>query len=259
MISLQNVSKRYGRDVVALTNVSFDIRQGEFLFLTGKSGSGKSTLFKMLYKDELPSEGNIDIFDKSLRKIKTKNLRRKMGVVFQDYKLLNNKTVYENVSYPLSCLGVNPFIVKEETMRVLKMMGIEQLYRKKPEELSGGEQQRVAIARAIVNKPIILLCDEPTGNLDSENTWIIMKHLQELNDSGTTIVMTTHSEEIVQTMKKRVIVLDKGELISDIKPEDLEDEKVNMYALSEAERNKLEILKGIGWKKEEKKYAERRK
>lgn len=259
MISLKKVSKKYGKNSTALENISFEIKKGEFVFLTGKSGSGKSTLFKMLYKDEMPSEGSIEIFNKTLQKTKTKKLRRKMGVVFQDYKLLNNKTVYENISYPLSCLGANPFVVKKETLKVLNIMGIEKLAKKYPEELSGGEQQRVAIARAIINKPRILLCDEPTGNLDSENTWVIMNYLQELNDTGTTIVMTTHNEEIIQNMNKRVIVLEKGKLVEDITPQELKKRENSIYELSENEKNKIKILKEIGWKQEDKKYAEGRK
>lgn len=251
MISLQNVTKKYGKDVVAVNDVSFEISKGEFVFLTGKSGSGKTTLFKLLYKDEVPTGGDIVIFDKSMKKTKTKKLRRRIGVVFQDYKLLQNKTVYDNVSYPLSCLGVNPIKVKKETQLVLEKMKISHLSKKKVTELSGGEQQRVAIARAIVNKPEILLCDEPTGNLDTETTWVIMQHLIELNEAGTTIVMTTHSEDIVDKMQKRVIVLENGGLIKDSMHVKSEIPAKPKRKKDENNKHKIELLKEIGWNEED--------
>lgn len=217
MISFKNVTKVYPKNKdAALKGVSFNISKGEFVFLTGVSGSGKTTLLKLLYKAEMPSEGAIVIFDKNITKMKKKKLRRKMGIVFQDYQLLKDKTVYDNVAYPLACLGVNPFRVKRETMSALEKLNIRELAKKYPDELSGGQQQRVAIARAMVNKPELLICDEPTGNLDSENTWVIMNHLRELNESGMTIIMTTHNEEILtKETERRVINLSKGLIISD--------------------------------------------
>ena len=256
MISLRNVSKRYNKRDYALKNISFDVKAGEFIFLVGDSGSGKSTIFKMMYKEEVPTEGNIEIFNRPLVKTKKTKLRRKIGVVFQDYKLLNNKTVFENVSYPLLSLGTNPFTVKKETIRVLEMMGIEKIQKKKPQELSGGEQQRVAIARAVISKPKILLCDEPTGNLDRTNTLLIMEHLQKLNDNGTTIIMTTHDEQIVKEMNKRTITLKQGILISDSK--NAEENKFKMKKTDDVEKSKMEILKN-SYLNKEKQYVGRGK
>ncbi|MFP3727086.1 ATP-binding cassette domain-containing protein [Priestia filamentosa] len=241
MISLVNVSKKYNKHGYALNNISFKVEKGEFVFLVGKSGSGKSTIFKMLYKEEKPTEGLIEIFSKPLNRTKQFKLRRQIGVVFQDYKLLDNKTVFENVSYPLLSLGVNPIMAKKETNRTLKIMGIQALSNKKPKELSGGEQQRVAIARAIINKPLVLLCDEPTGNLDAENSKMVMKHLLDLNENGTTVIMTTHDKNLVVEAGKRVITLDNGILIDDTDMRAINKKEV--IRQKHKEISKIEILK----------------
>lgn len=214
MISFYSVTKKFNKEV-ALRDISFDIEKGEFVFLAGVSGSGKSTLLRMLCKEAKPTEGSIYIFDRRINKMNPKKLRRRMGIVFQDYKLLNNKTILENVAYPLACLGVNPLKVRKRAIEALEKLQVAEFKDKFPEELSGGQQQRVAIARAIVTNPELLICDEPTGNLDMENTWLVMKHLQELNDEGTTIVMTTHNKEILEKTNKRIIRLHLGEMIED--------------------------------------------
>lgn len=278
MISFQNVKKVYPKNKdAALKGVSFNISKGEFVFLTGVSGSGKTTLLKMLYKAEKPTSGTIVIFDKNIERIKKKKLRRRMGIVFQDFQLLKDKTVYDNVAYPLACLGVNPFKVKRETLNALETLNIRELAKKYPDELSGGQQQRVAIARAMVNKPELLICDEPTGNLDSENAWIIMNHLKELNETGMTILMTTHNEEILtKENERRVINLSKGLIISDDLDEseskasnvqssfeylddltnDIQKEHKDNDALpkrhksDEKKQKEKQILRELGWTKE---------
>lgn len=235
MISFYSVTKKFNKEV-ALHDISFDIKKGEFVFLAGVSGSGKSTLLRMLCREVKPTEGSLHMFGKRVNKINPKKLRRRMGIVFQDYKLLNNKTVLENVSYPLACLGMNPLKVKKKALEAIDKLHMGEFKNKMPEELSGGQQQRVAIARAIVTKPEILICDEPTGNLDMEHTWGIMKHLEALNKEGTTVVMTTHNEEVLQKMNKRIIRLHLGELI-----EDTGDEKNS----NEAGVNEEPLLKKI--------------
>ena len=257
MILFKNVTTKYGKEV-ALENISFQIENGEFVFLTGVSGSGKTTLMKLLYKEILSNTGVINIFDKNISKIKTKKLRRRMGIVFQNYELLQSKTVFENVSYPLSCLGVNPFKVKKETLKALEKLNIADLAKKKPNELSGGQQQRVAIARAIVNNPDLLICDEPTGNLDSENTQIILEHLIQLNETGTTILMSTHSEEILKEMNKRVIHLEKGKLVKDgLYGDSLEEKKISEPVRRE-QKKEIEILNELNGEGSKNKKYERR-
>lgn len=214
MISFNDVTKKFNKEV-ALRNVSFDIKKGEFVFLAGVSGSGKSTLLRMLCREVKPTTGNILIFGKKINKMNPKKLRRRMGIVFQDYKLLHNKTVLENIAYPLACLGMNPMKVKKKALAALERVQMQEFKNKMPEELSGGQQQRVAIARAIVTGPELLICDEPTGNLDMEHTWTIMQHLVELNQAGTTIVMTTHNEEVLAKMNKRIVRLHIGEMVED--------------------------------------------
>lgn len=211
MIEYRSVQKVYKNNDIAIKNASFKIEKGEFVFLVGPSGAGKTTLLKMMYKEEKPTNGSIILFGQDIGEIKTKIVRRNVGVVFQDFSLLPNKTAYENVAFALECVGKNPFYVKREAKRALERLGIHQgLYKKKPDQLSGGEQQRVAIARAIVNNPQILVCDEPTGNLDDENATILMRYLDELNQKGTTIIMSTHNKEIVKQMNKRVLYVEEG-------------------------------------------------
>lgn len=211
MIEFRNVQKLYKKEKhVAIKDASFLIKKGEFVFLVGPSGAGKSTLLKMIYKAEVPTTGTISIFERNLKKIRTSLLRRNIGVVFQDFQLLPQKTAYENVAYVLAILGKSPSFIKEKTMKALTRMGIEEHANKYPHQMSGGEQQRIAIARAIVNEPEILICDEPTGNLDSDNTWIIMNYLNELNRQGTTIVVSTHDELVIEKMEKRIIEVENG-------------------------------------------------
>lgn len=211
MIEFRSVRKTYhDNNNIAIKDASFKIERGEFAFLVGPSGAGKSTILKMIYKAELPTDGNVMIFQRDTRNIKTKILRRHVGVVFQDYQLLPNKTTYENVSYVLEALGKNPFKIKKITMEALDRMGIAHKAKHYPSQMSGGEQQRIAIARAIVNNPEILVCDEPTGNLDPETSWEIMNYIEELNKNGSTIIMSTHNMGIVEQMQKRVIQVKDG-------------------------------------------------
>lgn len=218
MIKLENVYKSYQKALNVLDDVSFEVERGEFVFLVGRSGAGKSTIMKLLYKAELPTQGIVKMFGKDLRKVKTSKLRKKIGVVFQDFEvsLLNNKTAYENIAYVLESQGKNPFKIKEPVEIALAKVGLLRQANKYPNELSGGEKQRVAIARAIVNNPEVLICDEPTGNLDNENAEEIMKYLNELNREGTTIIMTTHNSHILEKEKKRTIKIADG-VIADAK------------------------------------------
>ncbi len=220
MIELINVSKSYQQGAPALSNVSITIEDGEFVFIVGDSGSGKSTLIKLLLKELNPTEGIITINDKNLKKLRNRNiakLRREIGVVFQDFRLLKDRSVYDNVAIAQKVIGESGRNIKVNVSKMLTLVGLSGKYRSFPKELSGGEQQRVAIARALVNKPSILLADEPTGNLDPKNSWEIMKLLDKVNAQGTTVVVVTHNLEIVETMKKRTIIMKKGHIISDRK------------------------------------------
>ena len=218
MIKLEHVSKSYSAGVPALNDVNLEIEDGEFVFVVGDSGSGKSTLIKLLLKELEPTEGNIVIDGKSLRKIKRRNIpkfRRNIGVVFQDFRLLKDRNVYENIAFAQKVIGEPTSKIRKRVQMMLSMVGLAHKYRAYPKELSGGEEQRVAIARALVNEPNILLADEPTGNLDSNNAWEIMKLLEEINQRGTTVIVVTHNLEIVKVMKKRVITIKKGIVVSD--------------------------------------------
>ena len=220
MIELKEVTKEYSKGIAALNGVSLKIEQGEFVFIVGDSGSGKSTLIRLLLKELEPTSGSIQIMGKDLGKMKHKAIpyyRRKMGVVFQDFRLLKDRNVYENVAFALRVTETPTRVLKKKVPAALSLVGLAQKYKSYPKELSGGEQQRVAIARAIVNEPSILLADEPTGNLDPANSWEIMKLLEEANKRGTTIVVVTHNHEIVSAMKKRVITMQKGNIVSDTK------------------------------------------
>ncbi len=219
LIELKNVYKRYNNGVAALNDLSLSISKGEFVFIVGASGSGKSTLIKLLYRQEKPTKGEICVGGINVAKLrngKVYKLRRKLGIVFQDYKLLPKKTVYENVAFALEVYGLKTSEVRKRTIKAIEQVGLKDKLRSYPGELSGGEQQRVSIARAIVNDPKILICDEPTGNLDPDMSMEVMKVIESINnDLGTTIIMATHDKDIVNKMKKRVITIKKGMVAED--------------------------------------------
>ena len=220
MITLENVSKAYSTGAPALNNVSLKIEAGEFVFVVGDSGSGKSTLIKLLLRELLPTSGKImvnDIDVASLRHKQIPKYRRKLGVVFQDFRLLKDRNVYENVAFAQRIVQTPSKEIKKNVPSILSTVGLAGKYKARPKQLSGGEQQRVALARALVNNPPILLADEPTGNLDPKNSWEIMKLLEEINERGTTVLVVTHNREIVNAMKKRVITMNKeGTYIDEI-------------------------------------------
>ena len=218
MIEISNVCKTYEAGNKALRNVSITIGDGEFVFSMGRSGSGKSTLMKLLLKEVEPTSGKIVVNDMNLGKMPrhyVPKYRRRLGMVFQDFRLLRDRTVYENVAFAQRVIGVSTRRIKESVPAMLQMVGLSAKYKMFPQQLSGGEQQRVAIARALINRPEVLLADEPTGNLDSQNADEIMRLLEEINRMGTTVVVVTHSEEIVARMHKRVITMERGCVISD--------------------------------------------
>lgn len=219
LIRVSDVQKTYKTGTVALYDIDLSIKKGEFVFVIGASGSGKSTLIKMLYREEKPDRGSIIIGGINVAKLRNRKvyvLRRKLGVVFQDFKLLPKLTVYENVAFAMEALGYDKKEIHKRVIEVLDLVGLKNVVRKYPDQISGGEQQRVAIARAIVNRPKLLICDEPTGNLDPDTSMEIMKVLENINAMGTTIVMATHDRDIVDRMKKRVILLDHGRLAKDV-------------------------------------------
>ena len=223
MITLEHVSKSYTAGIPALNDVSLEIRQGEFVFIVGDSGSGKSTFLKLLLKELEPTEGNITINGIHLQRLKRKRIpyfRRGIGMVYQDFRLLKDRNVYENVAFAQRVISESARSIKKKVPLMLSMVGLAAKYKSYPKQLSGGEQQRVAIARALINEPKILLADEPTGNLDVTNSWDIMRLLEEVNKKGTTVVVVTHNMEIVEAMKKRVITLKKGVMVSDVCPGD---------------------------------------
>jgi cell division transport system ATP-binding protein len=218
MIRLENVSKVYKSDVVALREANADIQKGEFVFLVGPSGSGKSTFIRLLNKEETPDGGRIFVAGKDIGQLtpwKVPFLRRNIGCVFQDFKLLPNKTVSENVAFALEVIGRPKHVIKTQVPAILELVGLGKKMERLPHELSGGEQQRVSIARAFVNRPLILLADEPTGNLDPATSVGIMRLLDRINRTGTTVVMCTHDRSIVDTMRRRVIELDRGRIVRD--------------------------------------------
>lgn len=220
MIEFKNVSKVYDTGTEAVHNANFKIDKGEFVFLVGSSGSGKSTLIKLILKEEEPTRGNIIINGKDTTFLKPKRvpfLRRSMGVVFQDFRLLPDKTVYENVAFAMYIVKATPRHIRRQVPMVLSLVGLSAKAKMYPNELSGGEQQRVALARALVNNPSMIIADEPTGNLDPDTAWEIMNLLNDINMRGTTVVMATHAKNIVDAMNKRVIHIDKGNIISDRK------------------------------------------
>ena len=218
MITLENVSKSYAKGQPALNDVSLNIEKGEFVFIVGNSGSGKSTLIKLRLKELDPTSGTIKVNDQDLGKLKRRQIpkyRRGVGVVFQDFRLLKDRNVYENVAFAQRVIERPNRVIKKRVPEILTLVGLAEKYKSFPRELSGGEQQRVALARALVNRPNILLADEPTGNLDPKNSLEIMKLLEEINERGTTVLVVTHNREIVNAFKKRVITMRKGVVISD--------------------------------------------
>ncbi|WP_163526862.1 cell division ATP-binding protein FtsE [Halobacillus ihumii] len=218
MIDMKGVYKTYPNGVTALNGVDVHIAQGEFVYIVGPSGAGKSTFIKLMFREEKPSKGSIVINDYNLATIKERrvpHLRRNIGVVYQDFRLLPRLTVYENVAFALEVIEESPNQIRRRVMDVLDQVRLKNKARFIPDELSGGEQQRVSIARAIVNHPQLLIADEPTGNLDPDTSWEIMHILEEINSRGTTVLMATHSQEIVNTIRKRVIAIEDGQIVRD--------------------------------------------
>lgn len=218
IIVLENICKSYATGAPALSGVNLTIKQGEFVFIVGDSGSGKSTLIKLLLRELVPTSGDIYVNGQNLQQLKRRNVpkyRRNLGVVFQDFRLLKDRNVYENVAFAQRIIQVPGREIKKNVPSILSVVGLAGKYKAKPRQLSGGEQQRVAMARALINRPPILLCDEPTGNLDPKNSWEIMKLLEQINQKGTTIIVVTHNREIVNEMQKRVVTMKKGVVVSD--------------------------------------------
>lgn len=218
IICLQNVSKSFSTGSPALNNISLSIKPGEFVFIVGNSGSGKSTLIKLLLRELTASSGSVYVMGHDLGKLRHRKIpyfRRNLGVVFQDFRLLKDRDVFENVAFAQRIVNTPSIEIRKNVPAILATVGLAGKYKSKPRQLSGGEQQRVALARALVNKPSILLADEPTGNLDPNNTWEIMSLLEEINAGGTTVVVVTHNSEVVNAMKKRVITMQKGVIVSD--------------------------------------------
>ncbi|SHE29522.1 cell division transport system ATP-binding protein [Desulfofundulus australicus DSM 11792] len=218
MIRFYGVTKVYPNGVKALDNINLHIKKGEFLFLVGPSGAGKSTLTRLIFREELPTRGQVLFNGRNVARMRSREvpyLRRRIGMVFQDFRLLPQKTVFENVAFALEVTGASSRDIKRRVPEVLKLVGLEDKAGMLPAHLSGGEQQRVGIARAIVNNPVLLIADEPTGNLDPETSWGLMELFQQINKAGTTIIMITHAREIVDAMKKRVVALESGRIVRD--------------------------------------------
>lgn len=227
MISIENVTKIYENGAIGVKEMNLHIDKGEFVFVVGSSGSGKSTFIKMLLKEVEPTNGIIRIDGVDVTALKRKEIpyfRRKMGVVFQDFRLLPSKTVYENVAFAMQVVEASPKNIRRTVPQVLSMVGLNKKAKAYPNQLSGGEQQRVALARAIINKPPILLADEPTGNLDPETAWEIMELLNDINMRGTTVLVATHAKDIVDQMKKRVVTIHKGDVLRDVRGGGYSDE-----------------------------------
>lgn len=227
MIEFKNVSKVYKNDVKALSNVDIKIKAGEFVFLVGPSGAGKSTFIKMLLKEVEPTTGTVVMGDTELATVKRKQIpyhRRKIGMIFQDFRLIPTLNVYENVAFAMRVVEATDKEIRKRVPMVLSLVGLSNKYKMFPNQLSGGEQQRVSIARAIVNNPQLLIADEPTGNLDPETAQEIMSLIDDINKAGTTVIMATHAKDIVDDMRRRVIAIDKGEVVRDVKRGGYEDE-----------------------------------
>lgn len=219
MIKMDNVSKTYAKDIVGISNVNLHVKKGEFVFVVGKSGSGKSTLMKLLLKELEPTGGRIEVNGNVMNDVTRRQLpfvRRNIGVVFQDFRLLEDRSVYDNIAFAQKVIEVPAKEIKKNVLKMLSMVGLLDKYKANPKELSGGEQQRVAIARALVNEPDVLLCDEPTGNLDVVTSEEIMKLIELANKQGTTVLVVTHNLDIVQQMKQRTITMSEGKIISDM-------------------------------------------
>lgn len=219
MIEFKNVSYRYKQSKI-LKNISLSIEDGEFVFVVGKSGAGKTTFIKLLMREIVPDTGEIIVNGKNVAAMKRRELpyyRREIGVIFQDFKLLNDRSIYENIAFPMRVIGRSVRSIRSRASELLTYVGLAERYRALPLELSGGERQRVAIARSLVNRPLLLLADEPTGNLDPDNSLNIMKLLETINKDGTTVVVVTHNQDLVNTLKKRVIRIDDGRITDDRK------------------------------------------
>lgn len=218
MIEMKDVTKKYPNGVTALSGIDVTIKQGEFVYIVGPSGAGKSTFIKLVYREERPSSGTVVVGGINTATLKARSipaLRRKVGVVFQDFKLLPLLNVYENVAFALEVIEEEPAVIRKRVMEVLDLVGLKHKARMLPTELSGGEQQRIAIARSIVNNPKVVIADEPTGNLDPDTSWDIMKLFETINERGTTIVMATHNKDIVNTIRRRVIAIENGRIARD--------------------------------------------
>ncbi|MEM1502986.1 cell division ATP-binding protein FtsE [Domibacillus sp. 8LH] len=218
MIDMKGVTKKYPNGVTALSSVDVTIKQGEFVYIVGPSGAGKSTFIKLIYREEKPTGGTVTVGGMNIATLKRRSvpaLRRKVGVVFQDFKLLPLLTVYENVAFALEVIEEEPAVIRKRVMEVLDLVGLKHKARMLPTELSGGEQQRVAVARSIVNNPKVVIADEPTGNLDPDTSWDIMRLFERINERGTTIVMATHNKDIVNTLRRRVIAIENGRIVRD--------------------------------------------
>ena len=218
IITMNHVSKAYATGAPALNGVDLHIKKAEFVFIVGDSGSGKSTMIKLLLRELVPTEGEINVMGYDLVRIRHRKIpmfRRNLGIVFQDFRLLKDRNVYENVAFAQRIIQKPTKEIKRNVPSILATVGLAGKYKAKPRQLSGGEQQRVAIARALVNRPSILLADEPTGNLDPKNSWEIMKLLEQINENGTTVLVVTHNREIVNAMQKRVVTMKKGVIVSD--------------------------------------------
>ena len=218
MIHMKNVGKVYDSGIVALRDINVDIQKGEIVFVVGPSGAGKTTFTKMIFREELPTQGQLVVNGRNVTALKSSEVpyfRRSLGIIFQDYRLLPNRTVYENVAFAMQVIEAPRREIQKRVNHVLELVGLRYRARNFPTELSGGEQQRVAIARAIVNNPVIVIADEPTGNLDPETSWEIMKIFERINKNGTTIVMATHDKTVVDTMRKRVIAIERSSIVRD--------------------------------------------
>ncbi len=220
MIKFEKVSKVFPGDFVALEEINLNIKKGEFVSVVGHSGAGKSTLLKLIYAEEQPTSGKVFFNERDIGTIKKKHLpyfRRNIGMVFQDFKLLPEKKVFENVAYALEVAGKTNKEIEEEVPGILDLVGLSNKMEKYPEQLSGGEQQKVSMARALIHCPLVIIADEPTGNLDPTSSWEIIQLLIKINDMGTTVILATHDKEVVNKANKRVVVLEKGKIVSDIK------------------------------------------